>query len=80
MALTGTTTIRVPVTLRDTIARLADGRGASMVDLVTEAVERLERDEWWDSVHASLAALSDDDADASAEETEGLDGAAADGL
>lgn len=75
-----TTTIRVPVELRDEIAQLADARGTSMVDLVADAVHRLARDDWWAAVRDDLDALGDDDVEAMDEETSRLDGVAADGL
>ena len=45
-----TTTLRVPTALRDEISRLAEQRGTTMLEVVTDAVHRLSRDEWWSSV------------------------------
>ena len=75
-----TTTLRVPVGLRDEIARLAEARGTSMLEVVTDAIHRLTRDEWWDRVHGALDQMSPDEGDVLRRETEQLDGAAADGL
>lgn len=80
MATTETTTIRLPVVLRDEIARLADARGGTMVDVVTDAVRNLERDQWWDSVHEALEAMTPDEQAAYRAETERLEGAGTDGL
>ena len=80
MATTETTTIRVPVDLRDEIARLAKSRGHSMVDIVAEAVRRLRRDEWWASVHDSLDAMTPGEQAAYRSEAEQLDRSARDGL
>jgi predicted DNA-binding protein len=44
MATAETTTLRVPVELRDEIARLAEERGSTMLEVVTDAVHSLTRD------------------------------------
>lgn len=75
-----TTTLRVPVDLRDEIARLAEERGTSMLEVVTDAIHRLTRDEWWDRVHGALDQLSPDEVDLLRVQSEQFDGAAADGL
>jgi predicted transcriptional regulator len=80
MAPTETTTLRVPVQLRDEIARLAEARGTTMLDIVTDAVHRLSRDQWWDSVHDAIDAMTADQIGSYRDETDRLDGAAADGL
>lgn len=79
MAPTETTTLRVPLELRDEIARLAAARGSTMLDIVTDAVHRLSRDQWWDSVHDAIDAMTADEAEAYQAETDQLDGAT-DGL
>ena len=80
MAPTQTTTLRVPVGLRDEIARLAEDRGTSMAEVVTEAIKRLTRDHWWSSVQASLDAMTIEDIASYQAETLDLDCSAADGL
>ena len=47
-------TLRVPCELRDEIARIAELRGTTMLEVVTDAVHRLGRDEWWSSVRDAL--------------------------
>jgi hypothetical protein len=76
MAIVETTTLRVPVELRDEIAGLARTRGATMVDVVTDAVRRLKRDEWWDSVHDALDEMDPSQIAEYRSETERLDAAA----
>lgn len=51
-----------------------------MLEVVTEAVGRLGRDEWWASVQRALDELSPAEVTAYGAESEGLAGAAADGL
>lgn len=80
MAPTETTTLRVPVQLRDEIARLAEARGSTMLDIVTDAVHRLSRDQWWDSVHDAIDAMAADELGSYRDETNQLDSASADGL
>lgn len=80
MAPTETTTLRVPVQLRDEIARLAEARGSTMLDIVTDAVHRLSRDQWWDSVHDAIDAMTADELGSYRDETNQLDSASADGL
>ena len=80
MAPTPTTTLRLPVALRDEIARLADERESTLLDVVADAVAHLKRDKWWAQVHEELetmtsAELADYHADA-----ETLDVTTADGL
>ncbi len=75
-----TTTLRVPTELRDEISRLAKQRGTTMLDVVTDAVHRLGREEWWLSVRGALDDLSDAEAASYRAESRGLDAAAADGL
>jgi len=80
MAPSKTTTLRVPNELRDEIARIAEQRGTTMLEVVTDAVHRLGRDEWWSSVQHALDGLSP--AEAADYQTESLqmDAAATDGL
>jgi predicted transcriptional regulator len=80
MAPTETTTLRVPVQLRDEIARLAEVRGSTMLDIVTDAVHRLARDQWWDGVHDAIDAMTAEERGAYRAETDQLDSAAADDL
>lgn len=80
MAPVETTTLRVPVELRDEIARIAEQRGTTMLDVVTDAIHRLSRDEWWDTVHSALDEMSDDETAAYRRDTEAFDAAAGDGI
>ena len=75
-----TTTLRVPIELRDEISRLAERRGTTMLDVVTDAVLRLGRDEWWSSVRGALDDLSAANVAGYQSESRGLDAAAADGI
>jgi hypothetical protein len=72
-----TTTLRVPVELRNEIARLAEERGSTMLDVVTDAIHRLTRDQWWDSVHAAVDDMTPEDVAAYRLEADQLDRAAA---
>ena len=47
-----------------------------MLDVVTDAVRRLRRDEWWDSVHDALDDMNRADVAAYRAEAERLDVAA----
>ncbi len=80
MALQETTTLRVPTELRDEIARIAVQRGTTLLDVVTEAVRRLSREQWWATVHQALDGMTETDQAAYQGEVEALDGAAGDGL
>ena len=80
MALSQTTTLRVPTELRDEISRLAKQRGTTMVDVVTDAVHRLGRDEWWSATRGVLDELSNAEAASYRAEGRRLEAAAADGL
>jgi len=80
MALTETTTLRVPIELRDEIARLAKAQGTTMLDVVTDAIHRLSRDHWWSSVHVALDEMSEQDAATYRAEATQLDAAAANDL
>jgi hypothetical protein len=80
MAPIETTTLRVPVQLRDEIARLAQERGTTMLDVVTDAVHRLSRDQWWNTVRDVFDRMTPEDVAAYQTETGQLDDAAADGL
>ena len=80
MAPTETTTLRVPTDLRDEIARLAEARGTTMLEVVTDAIHRLTREQWWGTVHDALDAMTADEVDAYRAEAATLDGTAADGL
>lgn len=75
-----TTTLRVPSELRDEIARIAKQRGTTMLEVVTDAVRRLGRDEWWSSVRDSLDGLSPDEVVGYQAESQRFDAASADGL
>ncbi len=80
MALSETTTLRVPTELRDEIARIAEQRGTTMLQVVSDAIHRLGRDQWWGTVREALEQMSDDDHTGYRAEARGLDGAASDGL
>lgn len=80
MAIGKTTTLRMPVELRDEIARLADQRGTTMLEVVADAIHRLGRDDWWASVHSALDEMSEADRADYRREADALDNAAADGL
>ncbi len=75
-----TTTLRVPTELRDEIARIANQRGTTMLEVVTDAIHRLSREQWWDTVHVAIEAMTDDEKAAYHAEVEALDGTAGDGL
>ena len=75
-----TTTLRVPRDLRDEIARIAEQRGTTMLEVVTDAVHRLGRDEWWSSVRDALDGLTPSEIAAYQLESQQLDAASADGL
>lgn len=75
-----TTTLRVPNELRDEIARIAEKRGTTMLEVVTDAVQRLSRDEWWSAVRDALDGLSPAEVADYQSEREQLDAASADGL
>ncbi len=80
MAPIQTTTLRVPVQLRDEIARLADERGSTMLDVVADAIHRLTREQWWDTVHEAIDAMTPEQVATYQAESAGLGGTAADGL
>ncbi|CAN5189669.1 hypothetical protein BH23ACT9_BH23ACT9_08580 [soil metagenome] len=80
MATTHTATLRVPVQLRDEIAQLADERGTTMLDVVTDAIHRLRRDQWWDAVHDAIEDMSPDDQAGYQADAESMGTAARDGL
>ncbi len=80
MAPPQTTTLRVPKELRDRIARIAEIRGTTMLEVVKEAIQRLSRDQWWEAVHLAVDGLEPADVDAYGREAELLDRAAADGI
>ena len=80
MALSETTTLRVPTELRDEIRRMAKQRGTTMVDVVADAVHRLGRDEWWQAARSALDGLTEAEAAAYQAESRGLSAATADGL
>lgn len=54
------TTLRLSTELRDEIARLAEQRGSSMVDVVAAAVDELKRQEWWKQVRLEVDELEND--------------------
>lgn len=80
MAPTPTTTLRLPVALRDDIARLADERGSTLLDVVADAVDRLKRDQWWAQVHQELETMTPGELAEYHAEVEMLDTTTADGL
>lgn len=51
-----------------------------MLDIVSDAVHRLSRDQWWDNVHEAIDAMTADEAEDYRIETDRLDSATADGL
>jgi predicted transcriptional regulator len=75
-----TTTLRVPLQLRDEIARLAEERGASMAEVVGQAVARLTRDDWWSAVYQSLERWGPDEAGSYQREGGAYNASVADGL
>lgn len=75
-----TATLRVPVELRDEIARLAEERGTSMLEVVTDAIHRLTRDQWWAGVHDALDQMAPEEVSDYRTESGQLEGTAADGL
>ena len=75
-----TTTLRVPSELRDEIARIAEKRGTTMLEVVTDAVHRLGREEWWSSVREALDGLSPSEVAGYQAASEQMDAASADGL
>ena len=77
---TDTTTLRVPVQLRDQIAALADERGTTMLDVVAEAIRRLSRDQWWAGVHAAIEGSDPDALAGYHDEARVLDHAVSDGI
>lgn len=80
MAPSKTTTLRVPMELRDEIARIAAQRGTTMLDVVTDAIHRLSRDAWWETVVDALDTVTEEAAASHHAEAELLDAAADDGL
>jgi len=77
---TTTTTLRVPSELRDEISRIAQQRGTSMLEVVTDAVRRLGCDEWWDAVHASLDNMAPDQVESYRAESTTLGRVSSDGV
>ena len=75
-----TTTLRVPSELRDEIARIAQERGTTMLEVVTDAVHRLGRDDWWSSVRDALDGLTPSEVATYNAESLRLDTSSADGL
>lgn len=80
MTTTDTTTIRVPVALRDRISSIAKDRGATQVDVVGDAVDLLERDLWWARVRSGLDAWTDEEIAGYQAEALALDEMASDGV
>jgi predicted transcriptional regulator len=80
MSASETTTLRVPVDLRDEIAVLARRRGTTMVEVVAHAVHQLNREQWWEAVHDALDGMTTDDVAAYRKESRELEGPMADGL
>ncbi len=75
-----TTTLRVPSELRDEIARIAERRGTTMLEVVTDAVHRLGRDEWWSSVRGALDELGPSEVAEYQIEAQQMDSVSMDGL
>lgn len=75
-----TTTLRVPSDLRDEIARLAENRGTTMLEVVADAVNRLGRDEWWSSVRNALDDLTPEETSLYQAEGKALESSSTDGL
>ncbi|MEA2702514.1 MAG: hypothetical protein QOD63_459 [Actinomycetota bacterium] len=75
-----TTTLRVPTELRDEIARIASQRGTTMLEVVSDAIHRLSREQWWDTVDQAIENVTDDEIAAYQAEVAALDGTAGDGL
>ena len=80
MAPTQTTTLRVPVELRDEIAALAEDQGTTLLEVVTRAVAQLKREQFWEMVHQQMDAMPADELSAYQAETNQLDGTVGDGL
>ena len=80
MAPTPTTTLRLPVALRDEIARLADERECTLLEVVTDAVARLKREHWWAQVHEELETMTPAELAEYHADVETLDATTADGL
>ena len=80
MAPAETTTLRVSTELRNQIARIAGQRGTTMLEVVTDAIDRLSREEWWEAVRTRLDEMSDEEVADYRAEAEALDSAAGDGL
>ncbi len=80
MAPPKTTTLRVPSELRDEIARIAEQRGTTMLEVVSDAVHRLGRDEWWASVRSALDGLSPLEVADYQSDVQQLDAASSDGV
>ncbi len=74
------TTLRVPYELRDEIARIAERRGTSMLEVVADAVHQLEVADWWSSVGSALDDLAPSDVTAYRDEANQMEAAAMDGL
>ncbi len=51
-----------------------------MLDVVSDAIHRLSREQWWDSVHHALDEMTEADCAAYQPEVDILDGSAGDGL
>ncbi len=79
MATTESTTLRVPTALRDQIAQMAAERESTMLDVVTDAVAHLAREQWWAQVHDSLDSWSSDDVIAYRTAAASTEGTLADG-
>ncbi len=80
MAPNETTTLRVPTELRDEIARIANERGTTMLEVVSDAVHRLSREQWWTTVHEAIDDMTTEEIAAYQAEVGALDGTAGDGL
>ncbi len=51
-----------------------------MADLVTDAVRKLQLDDWWQSVHSSLNDMTTQDVADYASDSQALDATASDGI
>ena len=53
-------TIRIPQSAHETARRLAADKSRSIGEVVAEAIERYDEEEWWAEVHAGYARLRAD--------------------
>lgn len=70
------TTIRVPTTMRDRLKTLAAEHDTTLAGAVEIALHAVDRDRFWEQMHAAAEA----DGDRLVDEVEGYSGTLADGL